>query len=41
MPDLITFVFPKAEKAPVVLGYSSIQLVLKKPTADANDQPGC
>lgn len=41
MPDLITIVFPKAEKAPVVLGYISVQLVLQKPTADASNQPGC
>ncbi|RMC03044.1 hypothetical protein DUI87_20237 [Hirundo rustica rustica] len=32
---------PKAEKAPVVLGYISVQLVLEKPTADASNQPGC
>lgn len=41
MPDLITIVFPKAEKASVILGYISVQLVLKKPTADASNQPSC
>lgn len=41
MPDLITIVFPKAEKAPVVLGYISVQFVLKNPTAGASNQRGC
>lgn len=41
MPDLITIVFPKAEKAPVVLGCISVQLVLEKPTADASNQASC
>lgn len=41
MPDLITIVFPNAEKAPVVLGYISVQFVLKKLTAGAGNQRGC
>lgn len=41
MPDLITIVFSKADKAPVVLRYISIHPVLEKPTADASNQPSC
>lgn len=41
MPDLITIFLPKAEKASVILEYISIQLVLKKPTAGASNQPSC
>lgn len=41
MPDLITIVFPKAEKESVVLEYISIQLVLKKPAAGASNKSSC
>lgn len=41
MPDLIMIFFPKAEKASVILDYINIQLVLKKPTAGASNQPSC